>query len=707
MLPADRDDWEEPEGKDFIDLTGAFGQTVGINGDGSVIAVGYTSGAVNVFLRPDTGWEDGPKIITLRASDDARFEDSHTSVAVSEDGEHVIVGYTGRWDSHGTVYVFSKSEAGWVDATDTATLTTPFGTLHYGEKTSVSISKDGTTIILCGVTDDGSGSCFVFLRPGPEWAATTESAGLLSSDAENEDNFGSSVAVNADGTTVIVGAPGKDAYAENHGAAYVFVRPDAGWEDAIESAKLTASDGTRDDRFGSSLVMTDDGSTIAVSATGSPASGLDGASIYMFSRPQKSGWMDASAAALFNDADFHDKEAILHLHLHHENAMARGGNFIVLGGLHGDVYVLNGALMATGIGTDTGPSNQATPVPPSEIPSPELLWSFRTDESVWLSPAVSDGVVYVGAGKLYALNASTGDLLWHFGGDYIRGGWIPRVQSCPVVVEGVVYYGSRGVVIALGDKTGELLRGYRARSQGQSTPAVVDGVLYVGSDDDHVYAFDLSNEESLSRYGIIEEPLWRYETGGVVFSSPAVADGVVFVGSHDGHVYALDALTEKLIWRYETGGVVFSSPAVVDGVVFVGSHDGHVYALNASTGKLIWRYETGGVVFSSPAVVDGVVFVGSGDRHMYALDASTGNLIWRYETGYRVVSSPVVVDGVVYVGSGDRHMYALDASTGEPIWRYKTGGDVISSPVVVNGVVYIGSADGHVYALRSSAVDRD
>ena len=435
LLPADRDDREEPEGRDYIDLRGAFGQTVGINGDGSVIAVGYTSGAVKVFPRPDTGWEDDLKVITLRASDDARFDDPHTSLAVSEDGEHVIVEYTEWSDSHGTVYVFSKPETGWVDATETATLTTPFGTLPYGEETSVSISKDGTTIILCGVAAFGSGSCFVFLRPGPEWSDTTESGRLRPSDGEQEDYFGRSVTVSTNGSTVAVGASGKDAYAENHGAAYVFVRPDTGWEDAIESAKLTASDGTRDDGFGLSLVMTDDGSTIVVSAPGSPTSNLfDGASVYMFSRPQ-SGWMDASAAASFNAADFPDEEAIL-LHLYEEKAMARGGNFIVLGGFSGHVYVRNGALMATGTGAVAGASNQATSTPAPQIPSAQLLWSFRTEESVWLSPAVSDGVAYVGAGKLYALNAPTGDLLWHFGGDYIRGG---SIQSSPVVVDGVVY----------------------------------------------------------------------------------------------------------------------------------------------------------------------------------------------------------------------------------------------------------------------------
>ena len=702
LLPTDRDDWEEPEGKDFIDLSGAFGQAVGTSGDGSVIAVGYTSGAANVFVRPDTGWGDDLERVTLRASDGAVFDGSHTSLAVSEDGEYITLGYVGRHDMQGAVYVFAKPETGWVDATETARLMTPFGTLGDSENTSVDISKAGATIILCGAADHGSGSCFVFLRPGPEWADTTETARLLPSDGDHEDYFGSSVAVSADGATVVVGAPGKDAYAEDHGAAYVFIRPGAGWDDAIESAKLTASDGTRGAGFGTSVVMTDDGKRITVSAPSFVDFRSNSASVYMFAKPS-TGWADASDAAEFTGADLIDEEALINLWL--EQSMAWGGSFIVLGDFGGHAYVLNDFLVTSdtdgaGMGAPQRAASMSVPI----TPTPELLWSFKTDYSVWDSPAVADGVVYVGSHDLYALDASTGELLWRYEAGYHRGEIV--VGSSPVVSGGIVYVGDvRGTVAELDASTGELLRRYGIFDSVHSTPVVVDGVIYVGSDDRHVYAFKASNDKPRWLEVIQPELLWSYETGDDVRSSPVVANGAVYVGSNDGNIYALLPSTGELLWRYETGDSVHSSPTVVDGVVYVGSYDRHVYALDAATGELIWRYKTGDSVHSSSTVVDGVVYVGSDDRHVYALDAATGELVWRHETIYSVSSSPEVVDGVVYVGSDDRHVYALDAATGELIWRYKTGGDVVSSPEVVNGVVYIGSVDGHVYALRSSTTE--
>jgi outer membrane protein assembly factor BamB len=66
-----------------------------------------------------------------------------------------------------------------------------------------------------------------------------------------------------------------------------------------------------------------------------------------------------------------------------------------------------------------------------------LLWSYTTGSEVHSSPAVANGVVYIGSAdhNLYALNASTGAKLW----SYTTGS---EVYSSPVVVNGMVYVGS-------------------------------------------------------------------------------------------------------------------------------------------------------------------------------------------------------------------------------------------------------------------------
>lgn len=63
--------------------------------------------------------------------------------------------------------------------------------------------------------------------------------------------------------------------------------------------------------------------------------------------------------------------------------------------------------------------------------------SFATQGAAESSPAVVDGVVYVGSqdDSVYALNAATGAKLW----SRVTGG---AVFSSPAVVNGAVYVGS-------------------------------------------------------------------------------------------------------------------------------------------------------------------------------------------------------------------------------------------------------------------------
>jgi outer membrane protein assembly factor BamB len=102
---------------------------------------------------------------------------------------------------------------------------------------------------------------------------------------------------------------------------------------------------------------------------------------------------------------------------------------------------------------------------------------------------VANGVVYVGSwdDNLYALNASTGALLW----SYATGA---PVLSSLAVANGVVYVGSDypdDKVYALNAKTGALLWSYTTGTVEYSSPAVSNGVVYLGSYDHNLYAFDL------------------------------------------------------------------------------------------------------------------------------------------------------------------------------------------------------------------------
>jgi eukaryotic-like serine/threonine-protein kinase len=119
-----------------------------------------------------------------------------------------------------------------------------------------------------------------------------------------------------------------------------------------------------------------------------------------------------------------------------------------------------------------------------------LRSAFATGNTVDSSPAVTNGVVYVGSddGNVYALNASTGAKLW----SYTTGNAISN--SSPAVANGVVYIGSEdNNEYALNASTGAKLWSYYIGAF-SSSPAIVDGVLYIhtgGASGGNVYAFSV------------------------------------------------------------------------------------------------------------------------------------------------------------------------------------------------------------------------
>ncbi len=294
-------------------------------------------------------------------------------------------------------------------------------------------------------------------------------------------------------------------------------------------------------------------------------------------------------------------------------------------------------------------------------------WSYATGGSIESSPAVANGIVYVGSNdkKLYAFDAAC------------RKGCLP-------------------------------LWSYATGDSIESSPAVANGLVYVGSDDHKLYTFDVACRKDCL-------PLWSYATGGYIYSSPAVANGLVYVGSVDHKLYAFDAACRKdclPLWSYAIGTWT-SSPAVANGLVYVGSDDHKLYAFDAACRKNclpLWSYATAGYIESSPAVANGLVYVGSYyDDKLYAFDAACRKdclPLWSYATGNSIYSSPAVANGLVYVGSWDHKLYAFDATCRKdclPLWSYATGNEILSSPAVANGLVYVGSDDGKLYAFGISA----
>jgi hypothetical protein len=277
-----------------------FGDAVALSADGNVLAVGAQfedgrartdSGAVYVFNRQGGQWSQVAYVKASVVDTDDQFG---TTVALSADGSTLAVGAwaedgngtdtsgdpndNSAYDS-GAVYVFT-STTGW---SQVAYLKPHVMTPPPGFGTALSLSADGSLLAAGSPALDpaiynnelpGSSTVLLFERKNGAWS----SAGVLTATPFGiTDHFGASVALSADGNTLVVGAPLEDSLgtgpnadptsddAFNSGAAYVLVRNPGGW---TQMSYLKASNTRTMAMFGGAVTVSGDARLLAIGAPG-------------------------------------------------------------------------------------------------------------------------------------------------------------------------------------------------------------------------------------------------------------------------------------------------------------------------------------------------------------------------------------------------------------------------------------------------------
>jgi hypothetical protein len=140
-------------------------------------------------------------------------------VAVSKDGETLVIGAPHSNGNRGAAYVFSFDGTEWREE---AKLIPHDGAP--GDGFGLSVEIDGNTIVVGSVFgDDGHGASYVFEFSGTMWV---EQAKLAASDRASGDHFG--MRVDVSGNAIVVGALADDDAGSSSGSAYVFRLDTAG-----------------------------------------------------------------------------------------------------------------------------------------------------------------------------------------------------------------------------------------------------------------------------------------------------------------------------------------------------------------------------------------------------------------------------------------------------------------------------------------------
>ena len=304
-----------------------YGLATAISGDGTRAIVGSVDGAsvgrVFIYLRTGATWTQERVINAPMTAADCRFGQS---VALSRNGAVAIVGAPNclSGTSSSAAFIYARTGTTW--ALDQRL---PSPEREFGD--AVAITADGTRALI-GAPLGGPmvrGEAYVFLRGATTWAL--ESSLPPAADAGN-DGYGGSVALAADGTRAVVGMPRHDLDGNNDvGSAHFFVRSGTTW---TREADIPAPVGFRSDfnEFGRSVAMSSDGTRTLI---GSGSGGW----VYLRGT---GGWaFEAQLADAAGDSG-----------LGTAVALSSNGNRALLGGLVGtfgaDIFVRSGTTWALG-----------------------------------------------------------------------------------------------------------------------------------------------------------------------------------------------------------------------------------------------------------------------------------------------------------------------------------------------------------------------
>jgi FG-GAP repeat len=298
------------------------GASVAISADGNTAIVGSPAyngftGAAWIYVRSGSTWTQQAKLVSKEASGNVHLG---YSVALSADGNTALIGGKTYETGKGAAWLFTRSGSTW---TERAKLVGSEASDNAEQGSSVALSGDGKTALVGGYIDSGGvGATWAFTGSGSSWSQQGKK--LVGAHGSGVVEQGTSVALSGDGNTALIGGP----FAENEkGDVWVFTRAGSTWK---EQGKLPAGTGAGEDTAqGQSVALSADGDTALV---GGPGQEEATGAAWVFTRSDEA-WNQQGGELLGEDAIYREAQE------GHSVALSEDGNTALIGGYHDDVSV--------------------------------------------------------------------------------------------------------------------------------------------------------------------------------------------------------------------------------------------------------------------------------------------------------------------------------------------------------------------------------
>lgn len=271
-----------------------------------------------------------------------------------------------------------------------------------------------------------------------------------------------------------------------------------------------------------------------------------------------------------------------------------------------------------------------------------------------------------------------------------------------------------GKVVALNAQTGELVWARQTRVPLNSVPTVDSGRVFVISDDNELFALDANSGDVLWSYqGIIET------ASMLTAPAPAVVDDVVIAPFSSGELIALRVQNGGVLWQDSLSSTarltplaslndISGGPAVADGYVIATAQSGVMTAFDLRTGQRVWSVPAGSL--SIPLIAGDVVFSATTTGQVTALSKLDGTVLWlqqlenfknkKKRKKRTVWTGPLLAGNRLLVASSGGDITLLDPRSGDILKEMKVGSGVFVPPVIANETVYILTDSAKLVAFK-------
>lgn len=274
------------------------GESVALSAEGNTALIGGPKdetaakhpeeGSVWVFTRSGGVWSEQAELGPGSSAGEKAFQGK--SVALSGDGNTALVGGSGYNSLNGAAWVYTRSGTTWSQQAGPLLGEKPILGPEFGF--SSALSESGNTALIGGEADNGeAGATWAFERSGTAW---TEQKKIVGEHPKVPSEQGWSVALSADGSTGIIGAPANNS---GLGAFWVFARapekekekepekPKEKEEPPPQQQKETPQNTNNGASAGASVAAPSNGSTDAISSSQPSAAQIEAALASAFGLP--------------------------------------------------------------------------------------------------------------------------------------------------------------------------------------------------------------------------------------------------------------------------------------------------------------------------------------------------------------------------------------------------------------------------------------